>query len=97
MHIFHIVVDKYPPVDLVVEAGVVPRLLQLLSRNDLPNLQLEAAWAITNVACAEVRHVRLLINNGTFQGAYFWIPVRENLKAHIILFLETMYFQAVIL
>ena len=43
---------------------MVPRLVQMLSRHDLPKLQLEAAWAITNIACAEVRHARLLIDNG---------------------------------
>ena len=49
----------------MVEAGVVPRLVQMLSRNDLPQLQLEAAWTITNIACAEVKHAKLLISNGT--------------------------------
>lgn len=57
-------IDKFPPVDLVVEAGVVPRLVQLLGRHDVPNLQMEAAWAITNIACAEVEHAKLLIDNG---------------------------------
>ena len=56
--------DKNPPVDLVVEAGVVPRLVQVLSRNDSPKLQLEAAWAITNIACAGLQHATLLINHG---------------------------------
>lgn len=56
--------DKFPPVDLVVEAGIVPRLIELLARHDMPNLQLEAAWAITNIACTEVRHAHLLIRNG---------------------------------
>ena len=57
--------DKFPPVDLVVEAGIVPRLVELLARHDMPVLQLEAAWAITNIACTEVRHAHLLIRNGT--------------------------------
>ena len=58
--------DKNPPVDLVVEAGVVPRLVQVLSRNDSPKLQLEAAWAITNIACAGLQHATLLINHGNY-------------------------------
>jgi importin subunit alpha-6/7 len=48
----------------VVEAGIVPRLVELLARHDMPVLQLEAAWAITNIACTEVRHAHLLIRNG---------------------------------
>ena len=42
----------------------MPRLVQMLTRNDLPQLQLEAAWTITNIACAEVKHAKLLISNG---------------------------------
>ena len=62
--------DKFPPVDLVVEAGIVPRLIELLARHDMPNLQLEAAWAITNIACTEVRHAHLLIRNGMSCSIY---------------------------
>lgn len=34
----------------VVNAGAVPILVKLLMRNDCPELQFEAAWALTNIA-----------------------------------------------
>lgn len=56
--------EKCPPVDAVVESGAVPRLVYLLGRSDLPKVQLESTWAITNIACAEAHHARLLIEYG---------------------------------
>ena len=36
-------------------SGVVPRLVQLLGGHDDPRVQLEAAWALTNICrCEEV-------------------------------------------
>lgn len=57
--------DKNPPVDVVVDAQIiVPRIIQFLARYDCPKLQLESAWAITNIACGEVKHARVLIIHG---------------------------------
>ena len=58
-------VDRNPPIDLVVESGVVPRLVEFLTRQDHPNLQLEAAWAITNIACGSKEQVEVLIHQQT--------------------------------
>jgi hypothetical protein len=44
--------ERDPPVDAVLEAGVLPRLVALLQVND-PKLQFEASWAITNIASTE--------------------------------------------
>jgi glucuronate isomerase len=37
----------------------------MLQRNDLPKLQFEAAWCLTNVASGDHEHVQVLINKGT--------------------------------
>ncbi|KAI3849426.1 hypothetical protein MKX03_030822 [Papaver bracteatum] len=52
-----------PPIDKVVKAGVVPRFIGFLARNDLPQLQFEAAWALTNIAAGTSEHTRVVIQH----------------------------------
>ena len=62
-------VDKNPPLDIVLaEPLVVPRMVEFLSRHDVPLLQLEAAWSLTNIACGESRHVAVIVQHGAIQG-----------------------------
>lgn len=61
-------IDKHPPLDMIVETGVViPTLINLLSQSNSLQLQIESAWCLTNIACGEPRHVHYLISVGALQ------------------------------
>uniref|UniRef100_A0A8D8TQB8 Importin subunit alpha n=1 Tax=Cacopsylla melanoneura TaxID=428564 RepID=A0A8D8TQB8_9HEMI len=42
--------DKNPPIEALIHSGILPVLVECLERSDRPNLQFEAAWALTNIA-----------------------------------------------
>lgn len=56
--------ERNPPIQDVIECGVVPYFVEFLKRADLPQLQFEAAWALTNIALGARANVDTVVDAG---------------------------------
>lgn len=53
-----------PPIQNFINAGLIPRFLELSGVEVLPRLQFEALWCLTNVASGKTSHVQELVDKG---------------------------------
>jgi importin subunit alpha-1 len=53
-----------PPIDDVIASGAIPYLVHFLQAEQVPNLQFEAAWALTNIASGTNAHTKLVVESG---------------------------------
>ncbi|CAG5127716.1 unnamed protein product [Candidula unifasciata] len=56
--------DRNPPIDDLIASGILPILVNCLSKDDNPALQFEAAWALTNIASGTSAQTQAVVQAG---------------------------------
>jgi len=58
-------IEKTPPIQPVIDIGMVPYLVQFIQQDAMPDLQFEAAWALTNIASGNADQTKCVVEAGT--------------------------------
>lgn len=56
--------DRNPPINDLISSGILPVLVECLTKEDEPSLQFEAAWALTNIASGTSQQTRAVVDAG---------------------------------
>lgn len=56
--------NEHPPIDLIIQYGFVECLVNCLSKDSNPMLQIEAVWALTNIVCGNSEQTKYVVNAG---------------------------------
>lgn len=72
--------ERHPPIDIVIQAGIVPRCIEFLRNEQNPDLQFEAAWVLTNIASGNQIQTNTVVDAGAVEP---FIEMLRSPFAHI--------------
>ena len=53
-----------PPIQIVIDSGLVPKLIKYVQQEDYPQIQLEATWCLANIAAGNQNQCNSIIEKG---------------------------------
>jgi len=56
--------ERHPPINKMVQSGIVSKLVEFLKWENNPNMQFEAAWALTNIASGNSEQTMAVVHAG---------------------------------
>ncbi len=59
---------KKPPIDQVLDSGIVPRLIVIMETSTEIKIQFEAAWSLTNLCSGTSEQAKQVIDSGVIPG-----------------------------
>ncbi|CAD8136216.1 unnamed protein product [Paramecium pentaurelia] len=68
-------VESGAPIQQVIDANLVPKLIEIIQKEQIPQLVLEAAWALTNVASGTTQQTQSIIDKG---GIYLFVKLLSS-------------------